>query len=125
MLSLINSFSSKNIFVISINSNIKIKNNIPIFINEQNNFGFVKTALKYILNIITTQTFIYSGKTWGNLMIDLKLSNNKLIERAIYRIILPIVSSYREVSREEIILHLNNNTSFFFKKSFPKDKLLD
>ena len=35
-----------------------------------------------VLNIISTATMIKLGKVKGSLMIDMQLSNNKLIERA-------------------------------------------
>ncbi|MBI2794054.1 MAG: N-acetylmuramic acid 6-phosphate etherase [Ignavibacteria bacterium] len=40
------------------------------------------TAQKMIINMITTATMIRLGKTYGNVMVDLQLSNNKLRERA-------------------------------------------
>lgn len=41
------------------------------------------TAQKLILNMISTATMIQLGHVKGNKMIDMKLSNNKLIDRAI------------------------------------------
>jgi len=40
------------------------------------------TATKLALNMITTTTMIQLGKVWGNLMIDLRASNAKLVDRA-------------------------------------------
>src|SRR5699024_8653243 len=40
------------------------------------------TAHKMILNMITTASMIKVGKVYDNLMVDLKVSNNKLKERA-------------------------------------------
>jgi len=40
------------------------------------------TAQKLVLNMLTTATMIRLGKTYGNVMIDLQLTNNKLKERA-------------------------------------------
>lgn len=40
------------------------------------------TAQKMILNMITTGAFIKQGKILENVMVDLKLSNKKLVERA-------------------------------------------
>ena len=51
------------------------------------------SAHKMILNMITTTTMIKIGKVYENLMVDLKVSNNKLKERAI-----SIVSTITEVS---------------------------
>lgn len=40
------------------------------------------TAQKMVLNMLTTATMIKLGKVYGNLMVDLNPSNEKLIERA-------------------------------------------
>ncbi len=40
------------------------------------------TATKMVLNMLTTGAMVRLGKTYGNLMVDLKASNQKLIERA-------------------------------------------
>tara|TARA_R110000868_G_scaffold37111_5_gene131382 strand:- start:3066 stop:4028 length:963 start_codon:yes stop_codon:yes gene_type:complete len=40
------------------------------------------TAQKMVLNMITTGAFIRQGKVLENVMVDLKLSNKKLVERA-------------------------------------------
>ncbi|MFQ6610227.1 MAG: N-acetylmuramic acid 6-phosphate etherase [Fidelibacterota bacterium] len=41
------------------------------------------TATKLILNMITTTTMIKLNKTYGNLMVDLKASNKKLVNRGV------------------------------------------
>ena len=41
------------------------------------------TATKMILNMISTTAFILSGKTWGNLMVDVRATNEKLVARAV------------------------------------------
>jgi N-acetylmuramic acid 6-phosphate etherase len=41
------------------------------------------TATKVVLNAITTAVFVSLGKTWGNVMVDLHASNDKLLDRAI------------------------------------------
>jgi N-acetylmuramic acid 6-phosphate etherase len=41
------------------------------------------TATKLALNIITTVTFTRLGKVYGNLMVDLAATNDKLVDRAI------------------------------------------
>ncbi|AOM84492.1 N-acetylmuramic acid 6-phosphate etherase [Salisediminibacterium beveridgei] len=51
------------------------------------------SAHKMILNMITTTTMIKIGKVYENLMVDVKVSNNKLKERAIN-----IVSTITKVS---------------------------
>lgn len=40
------------------------------------------TAQKLVLNMLTTTAMIRSGKTYGNIMVDLQLTNAKLGERA-------------------------------------------
>lgn len=39
------------------------------------------TAQKLVLNMLTTATFIRLGRVRGNKMVDMQLSNNKLVER--------------------------------------------
>ena len=40
------------------------------------------TATKMVLNMLTTATMVQLGKTYGNLMVDLRASNTKLIARS-------------------------------------------
>jgi N-acetylmuramic acid 6-phosphate etherase len=49
------------------------------------------TATKIALNAITTAAFVRLGKTYGNLMVDLAATNDKLVDRAlrIYRAFFP------------------------------------
>ncbi|MUK89016.1 N-acetylmuramic acid 6-phosphate etherase [Ornithinibacillus sp. L9] len=54
------------------------------------------TAHKLILNMITTTSMIKIGKVYENLMVDVKVSNQKLMERAIN-----IVSTITKVSYSE------------------------
>ena len=54
------------------------------------------TATKLILNMITTGAMIRLGKTFGNLMIDLRATNVKLVDRSER-----IVAEVSGVSREE------------------------
>lgn len=53
------------------------------------------TAQKMVLNILSTGTMIKLGKVYGNLMVDVKPSNEKLINRCI-----SIVQSATNVSEE-------------------------
>ncbi len=55
------------------------------------------TATKLVLNIISTTTFVRLGKTYGNLMVDLRATNNKLTDRAL-RILRTVAP---ELSRED------------------------
>lgn len=41
------------------------------------------TATKMVLNMLTTGAMVLLGKTFGNLMVDLRASNEKLVERSI------------------------------------------
>lgn len=43
----------------------------------------VQLAIKLVLNAITSGAYITNGKVYGNRMVDLKISNNKLYYRAI------------------------------------------
>lgn len=54
------------------------------------------TAQKMVLNMITTTSMIQLGKVKGNKMIDMQLSNEKLVQRAIY-----MIKSELNVSDEE------------------------
>ncbi|MEO8337073.1 MAG: N-acetylmuramic acid 6-phosphate etherase, partial [bacterium] len=54
------------------------------------------TATKLILNMITTGAMIRLGKTFGNLMIDLRATNAKLVDRSER-----IVSEVSSVSRDD------------------------
>ena len=54
------------------------------------------TAQKLVLNMLSTGAMIRLGKTYGNLMVDVKASNAKLKERA-----LGIVMTIAACSREE------------------------
>jgi len=58
------------------------------------------TATKLALNIIATTLFIKLGKVYGNMMVDLKVTNDKLRDRAIR-----IVSTVCELEREKA-MHL-------------------
>ncbi|HPI19046.1 MAG TPA: N-acetylmuramic acid 6-phosphate etherase [Candidatus Kapabacteria bacterium] len=60
------------------------------------------TAQKLVLNMLTTASMIRLGKTYGNVMIDLQLTNNKLKERA-----KNIVMTITGVGYDEAELFLN------------------
>ena len=56
------------------------------------------TAQKMVLNMLTTASMVKLGKTYGNVMVDLQLTNQKLQERA-KRIIMTITGkTYEEAS---------------------------
>ena len=56
------------------------------------------TATKLVLNSITTGAMIRLGKTYGNLMVDLKATNNKLKDRS-ERIIMEVCGVSRDEAR--------------------------
>ncbi len=57
------------------------------------------TATKLVLNMITTGAMIRLGKTYGNLMVDLRATNNKLKDRS-ERIVVEVSHVSREEARE-------------------------
>jgi len=59
------------------------------------------TAQKLILNMITTTAMIHLGKVYENMMIDLQMTNKKLVERA-KRVVMTITG----VTYKEAELHL-------------------
>ena len=54
------------------------------------------TATKMILNMISTISMIKFNKTYKNIMVDLKISNNKLLDRGINIIAHSTKLSYKE-----------------------------
>ncbi len=52
------------------------------------------TATKMVLNMITTTAMVQHGKAWGNLMVDLRATNDKLTDRA-----LRIICAQSDISR--------------------------
>ncbi len=64
------------------------------------------TAQKLVLNMISTSVMIQLGKVKGNKMVDMQLSNKKLVDRAIKMIIEEI-----DVCREDAAKLLEANGS--------------
>ncbi len=60
------------------------------------------TATKMILNMVTTVSMIKMNKTHGNIMTDLKVSNNKLLNRGI-NIISKMLSVSESIAKEYLI----------------------
>ncbi len=56
------------------------------------------TATKLVLNMITTGAMIRLGKTYGNLMVDLRATNNKLRDRS-ERIVVEVCGVSRDDAR--------------------------
>jgi N-acetylmuramic acid 6-phosphate etherase len=57
------------------------------------------TAQKMVINMITTAAMVRMGKTYGNVMVDLQLSNEKLRQRAL-RIVMEITGVDQERAAE-------------------------
>jgi len=57
------------------------------------------TAQKLVLNMVSTATMIRLGKVKGNKMVDMQLSNSKLVDRGIKMIMSEILVSYEEASK--------------------------
>jgi N-acetylmuramic acid 6-phosphate etherase len=57
------------------------------------------TAQKLVLNMISTATMIQLGKVKGNKMVDMQLSNAKLVDRGVKMIMSEIPVSYEEGSQ--------------------------
>jgi N-acetylmuramic acid 6-phosphate etherase len=65
------------------------------------------TAQKLVMNMLTTATMIKLGKTYGNIMVDLQQTNQKLVERS-KNIIMKICNlDYNKAS--ELLLQSNGN----------------
>lgn len=54
------------------------------------------TAQKLVLNMISTAVMIQLGKVKGNKMVDMQLSNNKLVKRGIQMLMTELSISYKE-----------------------------
>lgn len=52
------------------------------------------TATKMVLNMLTTGAMVRTGKTYGNLMVDLRATNEKLVDRSIR-----ILMAFTDLSR--------------------------
>ena len=66
------------------------------------------TAQKLVLNMLTTCTMIKLGKVYGNLMVDLKATNNKLLDRA--KRIICSVTDLNDIQAEQVLIQAGNNT---------------
>ena len=64
------------------------------------------TAQKLILNMISTTAMIQLGKVEGNKMVDMQLSNNKLVERGT-RMIMNALNVSKEKAQELLETHKN------------------
>jgi N-acetylmuramic acid 6-phosphate etherase len=57
------------------------------------------TAQKLVLNMISTTTMIQLGKVKGNKMVDMQLSNNKLVNRGVKMIMTELLISEKEANK--------------------------
>ena len=57
------------------------------------------TAQKLVLNMITTATMIRLGRVKGNKMVDMQLSNNKLVDRGTKMIMTELNISEHEAQK--------------------------
>jgi len=64
------------------------------------------TAQKLVLNMLTTSTMIQLGKVKGNKMVDMQLSNNKLVDRGV-----KMVMNELQITEAEAKLLLNKHQS--------------
>lgn len=62
------------------------------------------TAQKLVLNMITTSSMIKLGKVLGNKMVDMQLSNNKLVDRGT-KMIMDKTSMSSEKAKELLLKH--------------------
>jgi N-acetylmuramic acid 6-phosphate etherase len=60
------------------------------------------TATKLVLNMLTTGALVRTGKTYGNLMVDLQARNAKLRDRG-ERIVMEVLGVERDAAREAIV----------------------
>jgi N-acetylmuramic acid 6-phosphate etherase len=56
------------------------------------------TAQKLVLNMISTATMIQLGRVKGNKMVDMQLSNDKLVDRGVRMIMSEIPVDYEKAS---------------------------
>jgi N-acetylmuramic acid 6-phosphate etherase len=61
------------------------------------------TATKMVLNMLTTGTMVRLGKTYGNLMVDLRATNNKLSDRS--RRIVKTVTGLSDEESQQLLDH--------------------
>jgi N-acetylmuramic acid 6-phosphate etherase len=63
------------------------------------------TATKMVLNMVSTGAMVLLGKTYGNLMVDLRASNSKLVDRS--RRIVAALTGLSESDAEELLARCN------------------
>ena len=91
-----------------INNTLSIDHLISIIVGPEILSGSTRmkagTATKMILNMISTTVMIKLNKTYGNIMVDLKISNKKLLDRGIR-----IISEITSITYDEAAILLNKS----------------
>jgi N-acetylmuramic acid 6-phosphate etherase len=64
------------------------------------------TAQKLVLNMISTTAMIQLGRVKGNKMVDMQLSNNKLVDRGVHMIMEELNISEKEA---QVLLEKHKN----------------
>lgn len=63
------------------------------------------TAQKLILNMITTATMVRLGKVKGNKMVDMQLSNNKLVDRGVRMVMSELKNVDYDTAKDLMLKH--------------------
>ena len=79
------------------------------------------TAQKLVLNMITTATMIKLGRVKGNKMVNMQLTNQKLVDRGTRMIVDELGLSY-EQAKNLLLLHGNVKTAIEIYKNQQKSK---
>ena len=86
--------------------------NIPVLVGAEIITGSTRlksgSAQKMVLNMLTTCSMIKIGKTYGNLMVDVKPTNEKLHHRAINMLI--TILDINDKTAENLLKSANNST---------------
>lgn len=73
------------------------------------------TAQKLVLNMISTATMIQLGKVKGNKMVDMQLSNNKLVDRGT-KMIMDELNISQQAAKALLLKHKNVRAAITFYK---------
>ena len=112
-----------------INNEDYIDHLLPVIVGPEIITGSTRmkagTATKMILNMISTTVMVKLNKVFGNLMIDLKLSNRKLVKRAIS--IIMNLTSVNEKKAQSFLKKANGNIRIAiimikYNKTFKQSK---
>ena len=86
---------------------------LPIAFHEELGWGPLQLGVKLVINALTTAAHILAGKVYGNRMVDLRISNNKLFYRTV-----GIIADLIGVTTEEA-------TEALLRSVFETDALTD